>query len=345
MATEESLNEFVNKYSIRYKSDINQYQKELMETLANVYPNPNKDEKEENWQLIMLGLAISHIQRRYVQDTSDFENMRVYKKDFDQYMTRHSKTKTEQTIVNYLIGVVCEEYGEIIKNNKLSDLQTHMLNQIYRNTLHWIKQFYQTVDEQYRLINTFSTDEYIKIADYRRKSVDDRLLDMAECKSAFVVFIKYLWKIILNICQDKVNDEKEIPTNLELFKIEHYMDLSIKNYVCLNFPEDKYVKHSIILSPAGVAFKGVKRKIVGRMVNISPKPGKWFFQNNNLVRGKNYYNYSTANVNENPTVADLGEDSFYIECMECIGVDDDDWNKRENCGRCIFSEECVKGEL
>ena len=58
-----------------------------------------------------------------------------------------------------------------------------------------------------------------------------------------------------------------------------------------------------------------------------------------------YYNYSTANVNENPTVADLGADSFYIECMECIGIDEDEWSVLDVCGGCIFSEKCVKEEM
>ncbi len=82
-----------------------------------------------------------------------------------------------------------------------------------------------------------------------------------------------------------------------------YIDSSVTDYVCLNFPEDKYVNHSVILHRAGGNFKGVKRKIVERMVSVSPKPGKWFFENSKIIRGKNYYSYSTANVNENPTVA------------------------------------------
>ena len=78
------------------------------------------------------------------------------------------------------------------------------------------------------------------------------------------------------------------------------------------------------------------------MVNMPTKPEKWFFQNNNNMRGKNYYKYSTADVNENPTVADLGEDTFYIECMDCIGIDGDNWSVCEDCSKYIFSEKCVK---
>ena len=260
-------------------------------------------------------------------------------------MSDSVRTKIEKTIANYLVGVVCEEYGEIINNNDLSDLQTRMLNRIYQNTLQWINKIAQTVDGQYQLLNTFSTDDASKIAAYRGAIVDDRFSYMTECKTAFLVFLDYLWKIMLDICQEKVNDETEISVHLEIFDLCHYIDFSVTDYVCLNFPEDKYVSHSVILPPAGGKFKGIKRKIVERMVNTSPKPEKWFFENSKITKGKNYYNYSTANVNENPTVADLGEDSFYIECMECIGIDEDEWSVPDVCGGCIFSEKCVKEEM
>ena len=260
-------------------------------------------------------------------------------------MKTSTMTKTEQTIVNYLVGVACEEYGEIINNNDLSGLQTHMLNVIYKNTVRWIKEIGKTVDGQYQLLNTFSIGDANEVSGYRKATVDARLIYMAECKSAFQSFLDYLWKIILNICQERINDETEISDHLRWLNPVNYMVLSVTDYVCLNFTEDKYIDRSVILPPVGGKFNSVKRKIVERMVKSSPKPGKWFFENTKLTKGKNYYNYSTANVNENPTVADLGEDSFYIECMDCIGIDETEWSIKENCSDCIFSEKCVKEEV
>lgn len=342
MAAEDSLNEFVTKFDVIHQQDINGYKAELMEALAKTYPNPDEDGDDENWQLILLGLAISYMQRRYALENPNFEQLRVDKEEFDQFMSDSSKTKTEKTIINYLLGLVCEEYGEIINNNELSDLQLYMLNQIYQNTLQWINEVSKTVDGQFQLFNTFSMDDVSKVAGYKRASVDDRLCSIAGCRSAFFVFLDYLWKIILNICQEKINDEVDVSAHLEMFNPLNYIDSSVTDYVCLNFPEDKYVKHSIILPPAGRKLEGVKRKIVGRIVKASPKPGKWFFENSQLMAGKNYYDYSTANVNESATVADLGEDSFYIECMECIGIDEGQWEKVDDCNGCIFAVECVK---
>lgn len=342
MASEDSLKKFVDTFNVCPQSDINQYKEELMEVLAKTYPNTDKDRNEEHWKLILLGLAISYVQQRYVLVNSNFEHMRVDKKEFNKYMIDSTKTKTEQTIANYLVGIVCEEYGEIINNNAFSEFQIHILNRIYQNTLRWVNEMGKDVDFQYQLFNTLSTDEASKIINYKGASVDERIIYMAECKATFLVFIDYLWKIMLNICQDKMNDEADFLKNLELFNPCHYIVSAVKDYICLNFPEDKYINHSVILPPAGGKFNTVKRKIVERMIKMSPRPGKWFFDNNKIMKGKNYYDYSTANVSENPTVVDLGEESFYIECMECIGIDEDEWSIKEECGNCIFSEKCIK---
>ncbi len=344
LASEESLKEFVENFDIIPQQDIRQYKKELTEALAKAYPSFDKNREEEHWQLILLGLAISYIQQRYLLDDPEFLQLRVDKKNFDSYMKSSTMTKTEQIITNYLVGVACEECGEIINNNDLSRLQAHMLNVIYQNTVCWINEISKTVEGQYQLLNTFSIDDINKVSGYRNATVDNRLIYMAECKSAFQSFLDYMWKIILNICQEKINDETEISNHLRWLNPANYLVSSVTDYVCLNFPEDKSIDHSVILPPVGGKFNSVKRKIVERMVKSSPKPQKWFFENNKLTRGKNYYNYSTANVNENPTVADLGEDSFYIECMDCIGIDETEWSIKENCDDCIFSEKCVKEE-
>lgn len=81
MASEKSLKEFVTKYDISHESNINQYKEELMEALAKAYPNPDKDGNDERWQLILLGLAISYIQRRYTLVNPCFDQIKVEKKN------------------------------------------------------------------------------------------------------------------------------------------------------------------------------------------------------------------------------------------------------------------------
>lgn len=342
MASEKSLNEFVKQFEISHQSDIIQYKQELMEELAKAYPNPDQDGDKEHWQLILLGLAISYIQRRYMLNDPDFDQLRVDKIVFDQYITESIQTKTERTIVSYLVGSVAEQYEEIIEQNTLSDLQIIMLNEIYRNTIQWIEEISITVDGQYQLLNTLSRNDGSKIARYKSSTIDGRLQSMAECKNDFCVFLRYLWKIMLDICQEKVNNQADIKKHSALLGPTHYIDSLVTGYVCLNFPEDKIARHSVILPPVLDQPRKETRRIVGRIVKMSLKPQKWFFRNSGSMQGKYAYDLNAANIKEHPTVADFEENGFYIECMKCIKTDEGDWNKQDLCGNCIFSEKCVE---
>lgn len=342
MASEASLDGFVGALKIENLPNIREYKDELMKALSESYPNPNPGNREDNWQMILLGLAISRIQQRYVDGANDFLRLRVGKEEFDKYMQNSVQVRSEQTIASYLVAVVARKYTQVMNDNELSDLQAKMLKQIYRNTIKWIGEIGATIQGQYQLLNTISKDERSQIDAYTSADIDDRMIYMAECKDALAVFLGYLWKIMLNICQDNVTDPAELDDHSALLDPKRYIVSSVTDYVCLNFPEDKHINHSVILPRAGSEFKGIKRKIVGRMMNVSPKPEKWFFENSKLTRGKNYYSYSTANVNENPSIVDLGEDSFYVECMDCIGIDEDEWSIQESCGDCIFSMKCKK---
>ena len=151
----------------------------------------------------------------------------------------------------------------------------------------------------------------------------------AECKRDFETFLNFFWKIMLDICQEKIDSINKIYENLELMNPYRYVDSSITEYICLNFPEDKYIDRTAILPAASQNSRRIIRVIVSRMVNASKKPMKWFFAGGNLKEGKNYYDYSTSDVIEDPTIANpnLGENAFYIECMDCIDIQEGEWNK------------------
>ncbi|SFQ42085.1 hypothetical protein SAMN04487928_1445 [Butyrivibrio proteoclasticus] len=342
MASEESIKGFLDACSIVHLSNIDKYKDEVMDKLALSYPRPDRSVDQGNWKLILLGLAISRIQSRYMLKDPSFEQLRVNKNDFDQHMRMTVQTRDELSIVYYLIGVTYEIYGQIIIGNDLSVVQRKMLDQIYYNTVNWLTMTLDNPDGQYRLLNTISTDDCSKIKDFMDMPIDARLIKIAECKPGFECFICYLWKIMLDINQS--NGMTNSVDNDDELDPSSYVDNSVKDYICLHFPEDKLISHAVILPEVLSRFNTIRRNIVSRMINAEPKPGKWFFGNNGIMRGKNYYKYSTADVCDNPTVADLGQEIFYIECMDCIGVDEGQWNKNERCDTCIFSEQCVRGE-
>ncbi len=347
MASVESLSAFLDAFKISQPKEITAYKEELMHELAQAYPNPDVDGDEENWQLILLGLAISYIQRRYTLVDPDFEQLRVKKTAFDQYMMDSTETQTEETIISYLLGTVSEVYGEIIEYNTLSDLQIAMLDQICQKTIRWIREIGSDPKGQYRLLNTLSKDTASKISLYESKRVAKRLSLMAECKDALIVFFSYLWKIMLNICQEQVKDQADIQKHPKLFDPTQYIDSSIEDYICLNFPGDN-VKHSVILPSVNGRSRIVAQKIISRIVSLKedvPKPEKWFFSNfsnHEILRGKYDYDLNMAVIKEDPTVADLEESCFFIECMNCININAGGWNIQDPCGNCIFSEKCVE---
>lgn len=346
MASDDSIKAFLGAYQISDKPDINRYKNELMDELNRAYPNPDKHGDVLRWKSILLGLAITCVQRRYTLDDTDFKEICINKKDFDMYIKKATSTKTEQNIASYLVDVVCQEYGVILDENKesFSELQAVILEQIFQNTVSWINEIGATVEGQYQLVNTFSTEDADRIADYKKRDIDGRLVEIAQCFDNFKLFLDYLWKIMLNICQEKVHSVSEIFSKKDLICPSYYINTSVKEYVCLNFPDDKFVRNSVILPPAGRKPDSTRLKFMARMVKLSPKPRKWYFENDGQLYGKSYYDYSVTNVNENPTVADPEEDSFYIECMNCIGIDAGKWCIPETCSDCIFSEKCVREE-
>lgn len=344
MASRETLAEFVNALDVVNLSNINTYKKELMAALARAYPNPDRGRKEEHWKLVLLGLALLRIQQRYHYDKPDFDQIKMSRVDLDQCIQGAAAAKPERTIAAYLVSIVADQYEQILKRNDLSELQRIMLDHICRNTIQWIGEIGENEDGQHRLLNTISTEEADELADYKDKDPVDQLCCMAACKRDFQIFLKYLWKIMLDLSQEKVQDMDRIGDHPELYDPKTYLDTSVTDYVSLNFDKKNPITHSVILPQAGVEFTGVKRRITERMVNMPQRPEKWFFANSDLKRGKNYYSYSTANVCEDPTIADLGEDIFYIECMQCIHIGEGEWSRREACDDCIFSMTCVKEE-
>lgn len=341
-ASEETLKSFVGDFSIVKQKNIIEYKEDLMEDLGRAYPNPDDEGDEDHWQRILLGLAILYIQRRYTLDDPSFEDLRMSKADFDTYMTTSVETKTEETIVSYLVGECTERFESIIHHNDLSVFQMNILLRIYRKTLQWICDLAKDKDGQYRLVNTLSKKSIKIVSKFKTQSIENRLTAIAECRDGIQTFLGYLWKIMLNLCQEKLDENTNIDQHPELFDPLHYVDEKVTDYICLNFPEDRYIDHCVILPEALSEFRGVKRRIAERIFALDPKPEKWYFSNRDIENGENMYNYSTTDVDEKATVADLGKESFYIECMECIGIDEGKWSNRETCGDCIFSMKCVK---
>lgn len=345
MASEESLKEFNKIFQFVSKPNINQYRMELLQSLSAAFPNPDTNGKKQNWEITLLGLAVLYVQRRYTLNVSDaaFEELRIDKAEFDDYIKKSLERKTDATIVSYLVGIAYEKYHAIVAHNDLSDLEKTMLHLISRNTIKWIKATADHPSGQKQLLNTVSTEEADWLNHFEEQSVETRAECMMESKTAFASFLSYLWKIMLNICRERISSEASIPGREALFDPAEYICKEITAYVCLRFPEDRR-KQSILLPSAYDDFSGAKRKIAERILRVNPRPEKWFMGNrNDLGRKLCNYDYSTANILDDTVANPQTGQYFYIECMECIKIEEGKWTEQENCNRCIFSERCAKG--
>ena len=340
-AAEDSLQNFINLVKITHMDDILTYQNQVMESLSKNYQNRNFN--RAHWRTILLGLATTYVQRRYMPGAScnTFDGVRITRGEFDDYIKQTASTEPEVSIPLYLCGKVTETYGLITNHNTLSELQAKMLDRIQWHTGNWIRKIAGTEEGQYQLLNTLSKDEADTIADFKDDTPDGKLRSIAECKDAFREFLKYLWKIMLNLCQDQIKTMEEMKDHPRLFDPATYHNTSVTDYICLDFKAEQGINRTIILPPTN-DLPGDKRRVVERMFAMNEKPEKWFFRNTDLKPGENFYDYSTANIIRKHSVTDLGRKSFYIECMECIKTREGDWDKVEKCSDCIFSKKCVK---
>lgn len=80
MASEQSIKSFINQLTISSQVGICEYKEKLMERLAKEFPNTSNSDDEEKWKLILLGISILYIQKRYALVDSDFNKIRFAKK-------------------------------------------------------------------------------------------------------------------------------------------------------------------------------------------------------------------------------------------------------------------------
>ena len=174
-ASIESIEKFVDVMKIVHTENISDYKQKLMKKLSDTYPNPVEEGDDEKWGMILLGLAIIYIQRRYNVEQNSFNSIRMTRIEFDKYMKSYTQTKTEKTIVAYLLECITEVYNSIIMyNTSLSNMKKIMLDRICHNTLNWINILGSTKEGQYRLLYTCSYAEVSQLNNFKNMDISHR---------------------------------------------------------------------------------------------------------------------------------------------------------------------------
>lgn len=319
---------------VKIKPDIEEYKEKLKEKLVKEFfveaSEKNKD--------ILLGLAIIQIQEKYSINSDELVDYLILKKDFYVYL--ENNINTEQSIGAYLVATIHDIYIEL-ESDIMDDVSEEILEKlriIADNTIKWIANLCKNIKGQYQLINTLSFKRKIHIQEFCKKNVEERLLDFAECRENVKTFLKYLWKIILDI---NVDNEKDLKGKFDEKRLqpEKYINSLVTEYISINFlngADTELLLPSIASDPATNW-----KRVYERMVSEKEKPTQYYMPGQ--YRGAYSYTQKVTDVMSNTRITNPFMDNTYnIECMECINIAWNKWSNLENCKSCIFSKKCKK---
>lgn len=340
-AYEESLSDFLIKFKIIKKDNINKYLEIIGEKLFNELSEQNLYNDEEQTKKIFIGLAISYIQKRYTIEEPDFDKVKVERVEFINYMKVNIQTQSDKHLIAYINSLVWEQYVDIIEEySELDDKYVSLLNQIVKNTQEWLSKLLSTPEGQYQLLNTVSFKNYDRTKDFLQFGESKRFTEIIACSTGLQSILFYLWKIILDICREKENFSMD--KDADMLNPQTYINTSIKDYICLKFTND-FAETSVLLPSVSSDQKERKYRSIGSRMDIV-RPQKWYMSGFNRGRREYDYNVATIKDEEDDSVIDMKNDSYFIECMDCIKIDMGEWSSVEKCDECIFSKECKKGE-
>lgn len=335
----ESLIDFTNDFEIIKKNDIRTYKYEVGDRLVEIFSECNLYVYEEYKKNILLGLAINYIQKRYMQDNSKFEQLRVSKSEFIAYIeqTLQEKEIRQDHMIAYITSCVLEQYASIlVENPDLDEGYLKVLSRIANNTQRWISEILSTKKGQIQLLNTISLESYDKIKGYLNSQTPQIMFKIMHSADNLQTFLFYLWKIMMDLCLTKPGFSVE--QNADMLNPQTYIEKNDKKYICIKFPMDN-VKTSVILPTIREGQNGRDYKNIASRMYFE-KPQKWYIAGH--LSGKKDYKYSVSTIREEGSIVDMQTDSYIVECMKCIKIDERKWNNIERCETCIFANDCVE---
>ncbi|MCR5834945.1 MAG: hypothetical protein K6G88_00380 [Lachnospiraceae bacterium] len=276
-----------------------------------------------------------------------FDRKRITRDEFLKRLYKTVSVSDEQLVSRTIIAMVESVFLEILDYNEdMADTNQFLLEQIKINTIEWLRSMLATIDGQIRFYNTVTLENKDRVESYNDKSIENRRDAFLKSYNHVVSFIKYFWKIMYNLCLKK--NDFDIDQDKDWLDPKRYVIEGEKRYICLRFEGD-FSKRTVILPQ--YANDERKKQIINhydRMHELRPKKWCWpNYSNNGEVgsgnRGMFDYQYSIAEIKKEKELISRiedDEDTFYIECMKCIGIDIDEWTDAEDCKSCIFSEKC-----
>ncbi len=319
-----------------------EYRKKIAEKLVGI-PFDGCIISEELRQEILLGLAIQCVQKKY-NETSDeldrFSSKQLEYSDFISYLEKCICIETEESIGAYLSMVTMECWDRIEKNNtQLTQEKIDILQCIRDNTANWLFELGSTAQGQLKLLNTVSTREINMFENFTKKSWSERHRLVYEHRDSIGTFLRYLWKILLYVNRDLIGKNfggNEI--DIKRLHPKEYFDVNENRYLKTKFLKEES-NAVVILDSLNFSYPEESlNNIFARMQKI--KPEKWYMSG--AYRGRYDYSMDVSEITDGKNISSLSPDTFRIECMKCVKIDREKWNKEDDCENTIFADQCIK---
>lgn len=344
-ASNDTIKEFINDLEIdtNYK-EIGKYREEVAKELEKInFPGCIILDMEQKTS-ILIGLAVQYIQGKYNEKTNGtdlLEEILCTREKFLEYLRKNLCVETDERIAAYLQSVILDVTDEILTGSpNMGEEQMKLLECIQENTADWMRQLVSNSNGRLQLLNTVSGMSPKRLEKYEEKSISEQYGIIREHREKIEFFLRYLWKIMMNINQDLLQESHLTESQKERLMPRHYVDSGEERYISLHFLKEE-VQTVTIVSPA------VRPNAGGTLANIFSRmrefqPEKWYMCGD--YHGIYKYDMDISQIKEAHMVSALEEKCFRIECMECIVIEDGYWNQTEVCEETIFTNTCVKGE-
>lgn len=140
------------------------------------------------------------------EEDSILQHKQIKRMDFIKKLKSCIEEEDDQIIVKTVQSMIMEIYFSILSENpKLNQEQLQILEAIVNHTEEWIGELLCDKNGQYAFFNSVSFELYETVTAFKSMKVKRREKEFFRCFSGIKSSMKYLWKIMMNICTSKTD--------------------------------------------------------------------------------------------------------------------------------------------
>lgn len=298
---------------------------------------------EQDSKSLLLSSVIDYIQKKYYRNSDNINQRIITKEEILAYIDNlvFGLDNKHELISTIVLEVIDEIFSEIVDYQDEYDGEVvNWYSKLYFQTKRYYSDLLKFKDSRFRLINTICTDKnhvslnYETYSGYKIYQERDLFIENRKNLKSHILI---LWKLLFNI-----NYDREVSLNSYILEIDYGL--------LFNISDEPKSPVLVISEVQRSAVGNDVSKTISRVDIMHPKPTKWYMGiPNNKMKVFNYSydigDIREAMVNEVYEIDDIVEDSFIIECMDCLKCStfNLDMSKSDDLNECVFSSKCVGG--